>query len=275
MATKIEWTREPGRPPGQTWNPWWGCREVGPECGKFAPNGEDGVCYAADFAGRGIPRDPNGDPFHPGVAKGGKWTGVISYSPPSVWCAPFKWPTRTMVFTCSMSDFWYEDVPLDWLAQALDVIDQTQHLTYLVLSKRPGNIARRLAELRRELPANVWLGLTVGHVLSLRLIKPFRRLEPTKKFLSCEPLLTPLVPGLDLADIDWVIGGGQSGKQTATCDPNWMRDLRDHCIANHTPFFLKQWGTWASNPTPRDQELDLKAKGGATLDGRLWREFPA
>jgi protein gp37 len=53
-----------------------------------------------------------------------------------------------------------------------------------------------------------------------------------------------------------------------------MRDLRDLCVTNSVPFFLKQWGTNAANPTPSEQELDPKAKGGATLDGRLWREFP-
>jgi hypothetical protein len=41
------------------------------------------------------------------------------------------------------------------------------------------------------------------------------------------------------------------------------------------PFFLKQWGIWENNPTPPQQELDPDAKGGATLDGRLWREFPS
>src|SRR5260370_6628207 len=31
---------------------------------------------------------------------------------------------------------------------------------------------------------------------------------------------------------------------------------------------------WENNPTPEGEELDLDAKGGATLDGRLWREVP-
>jgi protein gp37 len=53
-----------------------------------------------------------------------------------------------------------------------------------------------------------------------------------------------------------------------------MRELRDLCSDAEIAFFLKQWGHWKSNPTPRDQELDPDAKGGATLDGRLWREFP-
>ena len=99
-------------------------------------------------------------------------------------------------------------------------------------------------------------------------------MDTTLRFLSCEPLLTPLVPGLDLTGIGWVISGGQSGVGAVVTDVDWMRRLRDLCVQRDVPFFLKQWGTWPSNPTPRDQELDPDAKGGATLDGRLWRDFP-
>jgi protein gp37 len=53
-----------------------------------------------------------------------------------------------------------------------------------------------------------------------------------------------------------------------------MRAVRDFCVTHDTPFFLKQWGVWANNPTPVGEELAPNAKGGATLDGRLWREFP-
>lgn len=67
-----------------------------------------------------------------------------------------------------------------------------------------------------------------------------------------------------------------NGPHAALCDPAWMRALRDLCIANGVAFLLKQWGTWASNPTPHHLELadPKRTKGGATLDGRLWREFP-
>jgi protein gp37 len=83
-----------------------------------------------------------------------------------------------------------------------------------------------------------------------------------------------LVPGLDLRGIGWVIAGGESGRRARRCDPNWMRAVWDLCLEHSIPSFLKQWGTWESNPTSRDRELDLDAKGGATLDGRPWREFP-
>jgi protein gp37 len=261
MATKIEWT-------DWTWNPWWGCSDIAPESGKHAPSGASGICYAALFASRGLHAQFRG------VAAGGRWTGKLIPAGGAVWRQPHRWRCGR-VFTCSMSDFWHEGVPLEWLNAALDVIEATPHLTYQVLTKRPGNVNRRLANLKRRLPANVWLGVTVGHHQSLPLLKPLRRIEATLRFLSVEPLLTSVVPGLNLADIGWVITGGQSGPGAAGCDPEWVREVRDLCQQEGVPLFHKQWGTWASNPTPRHLELDPSAKGGATLDGRLWREFPA
>lgn len=263
--SKIEWIGEGGK----TWNPWWGCGEIGPECGQYAPTGTTGGCYAARLASRGL------HAIHQGVATDGRWTGLISRSSATVWQAPFTWRRPCLVFTCSMSDFWHEDVPLAWLDEALSVIDGTPHLTYQILTKRPGNIARRLRDLNRRLPANVWLGATIGHERSLPLLKPLIAVPATLRFLSCEPLLTPLVPRLSLDGIGWVITGGQSGPGAGWTDAFWVRGIRDLCQEKGVPYFHKQWGTWASNPTPRDQELDLSAKGGATLDGKLWRAFPA
>jgi protein gp37 len=258
MPTKIEWTTH-------TWNPWWGCEEIAPECGKHG--GGTGLCYAALFASRNL------HPIHAGTAAKAQWTGKLSRSGNKVWQAPFKWATAR-VFTRSMSDFWHEDVPLGWLDEALDVIECTPQLTYQILTKRPGNIPRKLASLKRKLPHNVWQGATIGHAKSLPVLKPLLRVDATLRFLCCEPLLTPLVPGLKLNGIRWVIGGGQSAPGAAVCNPGWMRDLRDLCVSAGVPFFLKQWGRWETNPTPRDQELDPETEGGATLDGRLWREFP-
>jgi protein gp37 len=174
-----------------------------------------------------------------------------------------------------MSDFWHEAVPLAWLDEALAVIERTPHLTYQVLTKRPGNIQRKLDALNRHLPENIWLGATIGHPKSLPLLKPLLRVDAANlRFLSCEPLLADLTD-LSLNGVGWVIGGGQSGHGAAICNPDWMRRLRDKCSTECIPFFLKQWGTWESNPTAPSAELDPAAKGGATLDARLWREFPA
>jgi protein gp37 len=249
--TKIEWTH-------QTWNPWWGCNHIATECER---------CYAASFASRGL------HDAHAGIANAGNWTGEITRSSDKVWRQPLKWKTAQRVFTCSMSDFWHEKVPLEWLDEALSVIDQTPHLTYQILTKRPGNIARKLEDLNRSLPANVWLGATIGHTQSIPLLKSLLRVPATVHFLSCEPLLTSL-SDIDLSGIGWVIAGGESGRNTRNTDPIWVQELRDKCITGSIPFFFKQWGDWKNNPNPFEEELDYVAKGGATLDGRLWREFP-
>jgi protein gp37 len=84
-----------------------------------------------------------------------------------------------------------------------------------------------------------------------------------------------MVPGLDLDGIGWVIAGGESGRQhPRPCNPDWVRAVRDLCVERGVPFFFKQWGLWSNNPISEEDDLDPKAKGGATLDGRLWREFP-
>jgi protein gp37 len=180
----------------------------------------------------------------------------------------------TFIFTCSQSDFWHEGVDLEKLDEALDVIDFTPWNTYLMLTKRPALAIRRLAALRRRWPANAWWGVTCGHPKSLPLLKPLRRIEAEKKFLSVEALLSPMVPGLDLPDIDWVIGGGESGPKARPCLVDWARALRDFTVGQGIPFFWKQWGVRENNPTQWEEELDPFAKGGATLDGKLWREFP-
>lgn len=298
--TDISWTNH-------TWNPWWGCSEIGPECGAHAPTGSHGLCYAAVFASRGLHKT------HAGAAVDGKWTGDVTRSSPAVWAAPFKWGP-SLVFTCSMSDFGYERVPLPWFSEALDVIERTDHLTYQMLTKRPAVILRRLAELGRPLPRNVWIGASVGHVHSMPLLKPLRRIDATLRFLSCEPLLTPL-PDLDLDGIGWVITGGQSGPDAVPTHPDSFRHLRDLCVPRGIPFHFKQWGEWLPHtpiaggdlggdvragrvrvvhPSGRDDVEILHATGGrrqsepgsrymirvgkkasgAMLDGREWREFP-
>jgi len=218
--TKIEWT-------DRTWNPWWGCDKVAPECDH---------CYAAVFASRGL------HTAHGGVAFKGERSGPgsITRGSSTAWEAPHTWPSGLRVFTCSMSDFWHERVPLDWLDEALSVIEKTPHLAYQILTKRPGNIARKLAVLDRRLSPNVWAGTTVGHLSSLAAIKPLRLADVTVRFLSVEPLLEPMVPGLDLDGIDWVIAGGESGHHARPCNPDWVRAVRDLCVERGVPFFFKQ-----------------------------------
>ena len=89
-------------------------------------------------------------------------------------------------------------------------------------------------------------------------------LQATKanvKFLSVEPLIGEITE-IDLAGINWVIVGGESGPGARPMERQWVLRIRDTCQAANVPFFFKQWG--GVN----------KKKTGRLLDGRFWNEMP-
>lgn len=46
--------------------------------------------------------------------------------------------------------------------------------------------------------------------------------------------------------IDWVIVGGESGRNARPMHPDWVRSIRDQCLDFGVPFFFKQWGEWVA-----------------------------
>lgn len=50
--------------------------------------------------------------------------------------------------------------------------------------------------------------------------------------------------------IDWVICGGESGREARPMHPDWARSLRDQCAAAGVPFLFKQWGEWGPDLVP-------------------------
>jgi protein gp37 len=88
-----------------------------------------------------------------------------------------------------------------------------------------------------------------------------RRVPAPIRFISAEPLLGPL-DRLSLEGIHWLITGGESGPRHRPCDPAWVRELRDRCLAEGVAYFHKRQG----GRTPK--------AGGRELDGRTWDEFP-
>lgn len=47
-----------------------------------------------------------------------------------------------------------------------------------------------------------------------------------------------------LSFIDWVVVGGESGRNARPMHPEWVISLRDQCAKYAVPFFFKQWGEW-------------------------------
>jgi len=173
---------------------------------------------------------------------------------------PLGWKRPLRVFVNSMSDLFHADVPEEYIQQVFDVMRRASWHQFQVLTKR----AERLAELSPAIawPDNVWMGVSVESADYAFRVDRLRQTGARVRFLSCEPLLGSLA-GLDLSGIDWVIGGGESGPGARPMAVEWVRELREECLAAGVPFFFKQWGGV------------VKKRTGRVLDGRTWDEYPA
>jgi len=240
--TGIEWT-------DVTWNPTTGCDRISAGCDN---------CYALAMAKRlkamGSARyQQDGNPLTSGP-------GFALTVHPDALDQPYRWTGRRTVFVNSMSDLFHAKVSLDFLKQVLGVMADTPQHTYQVLTKRSARLPKIADKL--DWPPNLWLGVSVEDAEHLYRVDHLRAVVAAVRFLSCEPLLGSLAC-LDLTDIGWVITGGESGPHARPLDQEWVREIRDLCIAAEVPFFHKQWG----GRTPK--------QGGRELDGLLWNEMPA
>jgi protein gp37 len=230
--SKIEWTES-------TWNPLTGCNKVSPGC-KY--------CYAERLAKRlKAMRQPN------------YRNGFDLTLHKHVLEQPLLWKKPQMIFVNSMSDMFHEDVPLEFIQKAFDVMNRAYWHTFQLLTKR----SERLLQLHSCLhwPHNLWMGVSVERKDYMFRIDHLRQIDAKIKFLSLEPLLGPL-PKLNLTEIDWVIVGGESGPGARPIEIEWVLDIKDQCLKANVPFFFKQWG--GKN----------KKKNGRLLQGRTWDELP-
>jgi len=172
---------------------------------------------------------------------------------------PLQWRQPRTIFVNSMSDLFHEDIPELFIAEVFQTMVAAHWHTFQILTKR----ANRLAELSPGLPwpINVWMGVSVESPRYLPRIEQLRKVPAAVRFLSVEPLLAR-IPSLPLAKIDWVIVGGESGPGCRPMAADWVREIRDRCVAQEVPFFFKQWGGVR------------KGRTGRLLDGRTWDEMP-
>jgi len=238
QRSTIEWTEA-------TWNPVTGCTKVSPGCAH---------CYAETFAERfrGVP----GHSYERGFDLELRAERVEQ---------PLEWTQPRMIFVNSMSDLFHEDIPLPYIREVFKVMRKAGWHTFQILTKR----SQRMAEVagRLEWPSNVWMGVSVENQRWAGRVDDLRKVPAKVRFLSCEPLLGPL--RLDLADIDWVIVGGESGPRARPMNPEWVREIRHQCEQAGVAFFFKQWG--AHNEAG---ERVGKGKAGRRLDSRTWDAMP-
>jgi protein gp37 len=86
--------------------------------------------------------------------------------------------------------------------------------------------------------------------------------------LSCEPLLEDL-GNLNLANIDWVIVGGESGTSARPMKEEWVLSIKAQTESQDSAFFFKQWGTWGSDGVKRN-----KHENGKLIKGEIYQAMP-
>lgn len=286
----IEWT-------DATWNPVTGCTKVSPGCDN---------CYAETLAERF--RGTAGHYFEQGFD--------VQLRPDKL-DQPLRWRKPRRVFVNSMSDLFHKDIPDEYVARVFAVMASAPRHTFQVLTKRPARMRSLLnasafqQKVQRLIPGvgndpyigkhfhtwplpNVWIGVSTETQEWADIRIPQLLDTPAAvRFISAEPLIGPVdifrsalidrEPGLD-----WVIVGGESGRNARPMHPAWVRTLRDECVSAGIPFHFKQWGEWTperghrfsdfhqfdDNPSSFMMRVGKKV-AGRVLDGRTWDQQPA
>lgn len=284
-----------------TWNPWIGCTKVSPGCDH---------CYAAEQDSR---KRWDGGKTHWGA-------GVPRYrTSASNWAQPLKWNKAAAVsgkvhrvFCASLADVFDNEVPAIWRHDLWKLILDTPHLSWLLVTKRIGNVAKMWPVAAESLPANVRLLITVCNQENADRDIPKLLALPCKNGISYEPALAAVdwspwlwpmcwhwdakyrspeqaiaagayaeqkPQGLVSAHrkfLEWIIVGGESGSKARPFEVAWARDTIKQCKAASVPVFMKQYGSNAHFYGGRVKLID---RAGADpvewLEDVRVREFPA
>lgn len=242
MATKIEWT-------DKTWNPVVGCKKISPGCDH---------CYAERMANRlaGMGKSNYLEviDYHQGGWNGNVWT-----------CTQRHWdniPKSGRCFVGSMSDLFYEEVPLRFIDEVYSELLTHHRATYQILTKRPQRALEYYqsaivdAEEHDGLPCpivnapNIWFGATAENqeCLDWR-ARDLIQIPAIVRFFSLEPLLGPITLKFHLgfapkhedlrSQFHWVIVGPETGPGRRPCELEWIDSIVAQCHAADVPIFVK------------------------------------
>lgn len=244
--TAIEWC-------DHTFNPWIGCTKVSPACDH---------CYAEALMDTRY-----------GRARWGAGEDRVRTAA-SNWQQPRRWDRqaakdgmRPFVFSASLADVFDNEVDPLWRRDLFKLVEETPNLVWLLLTKRIGNVLKMTDPMRDGvcLPRNVAIGATMVTQEEydrdrMKLWEVKQRLEPLFTFGSFEPLLGRII--LDRHAPDWIIVGGESGREARDMRAEWARYMMRQSADLGRVFNFKQMGGRSAD------------KGGHTLDGQTYFARP-
>ena len=231
---------------------------------------------------------------------------------------PLEDKTPWTIATQFMGDLFHDDITVAMLRKIFAVMREAAWHTFYVLTKRPiGMLA--VSEHLGYWPENAWAGVTVENQKAAdERIPVLMKVPAAIRWVSLEPMLgavdlKPYLPDIHCAicgereclhgeqaaarefgGLNWVVVGGESGPGARPMESDWVRSIRDQCVAAGVPFYFKQWGSLMSHRNPDmpedafaeiDARVNLAGYGGPEwfhvgkrsgreLDGRVWDQKP-
>ena len=254
--TKIQWARS-------TFSPWIGCTRVSPDCDHCYAEAWDRRYKGALHWGPGQPR------MHTSL---------------KYWEQPAKWNeeaarTRSFwpVFGGSMCDVFDNEVDDSWRTTYWKLIERTPALTWLLLTKRIGNVMRMVPSTwrTRGFPHHVWIMMTCGEQeLFDRDWPKLAEIPSSIRGVSVEPMRGPVVFPQECAGrLDWAIYGGEStqaGAEPRPCRLEWFEQGIENCRELGVRPFIKQLGDNATYAGKRMLEPDDMSTWPAHLRIQEW-----
>lgn len=177
---------------------------------------------------------------------------------------------RRRIFNQNLGDWLDPEVPTELLVGMLESIRLADKCTHILCTKRPELFLSRMrAALNfheeqigvsnsrpltlwlhnwiggHEVPTNIWTLTSIENqkVAHQRMADLFK-IPSACRGLSVEPLLEPIKFNRDdLANLEWVIIGGESGALARPCNIDWIRSIKNQCQDSNTPCFVKQLGS--------------------------------
>lgn len=168
------------------------------------------------------------------------------------------------VFVNSMSDTFHEAIPLQTIQSWFKLFAEDTGRQFQILTKRINRAYSLIKSGALTVPPNVWLGTSIenqGHLFRAATL----RMIPAKiRFISFEPLLSEILPPINLEGISWVIVGGESDySKPRPMDPFWADNIRLEAERQNVAFFFKQMGGKGGD-----------GAGGDLLRGRQFKAYP-
>jgi len=173
----------------------------------------------------------------------------------------------TLYFINNMSDTFHDDADDRDIDAIMDIVKGAPWHNFYTLTKRSERL--RTYFNREAAPDNLWVGVTVEDKKhGLPRLMDLQQTNAINKHICCEPLLEDL-GAIDLTQIQWVVGGGESGPNARPAKLSWVESLLHQCEIQNVHLYWKQWGKFAPDGTTGG-----KSQTGCLINGKAYLSFP-